>query len=86
MDPHFRRVVSYMRPSDYVYWASATAAFPSTLYLMEQFDPTRASKLALRSAMRLGLLLGAGGGFLLAYQRSSCEYKQRRRIELWIGE
>ena len=31
-DPHFSRVVRYMRPSDYAVWASATAAFPSALY------------------------------------------------------
>ena len=35
-DPHFKRVVSYFRPSDYVAWAGATAAFPSALYLMGQ--------------------------------------------------
>jgi hypothetical protein len=33
-DPHFKRVVSYFRPSDYVFWGGATAAFPSSLYLM----------------------------------------------------
>lgn len=33
-DPHFRRVVSYFRPSDYVAWASGAVAFPSALYLM----------------------------------------------------
>jgi hypothetical protein len=32
-DPHFSRVVRYMRPSDYAVWAGATAAFPSALYL-----------------------------------------------------
>jgi len=31
-DPHFSRVVRYMRPSDYAAWAGATAAFPSALY------------------------------------------------------
>lgn len=31
-DPHFSRVVRYMRPSDYTVWAGATAAFPSALY------------------------------------------------------
>lgn len=33
-DPHFKRVISYMRPSDYVAWGSATVGFPSALYLM----------------------------------------------------
>jgi hypothetical protein len=31
-DPHFSRVMRYMRPSDYAVWAGATAAFPSALY------------------------------------------------------
>ena len=31
-DPHFSRVVRYMRPSDYTVWAGATAAFPSAIY------------------------------------------------------
>lgn len=33
-DPHFRRVVRNFRPTDYVAWAGATAAFPSSIYLM----------------------------------------------------
>lgn len=40
-DPHFKRVVSYFRPSDYVAWASATAAFPSALYLMGPYSGSR---------------------------------------------
>lgn len=32
-DPHFSRVVRYLRPSDYVAWAGLTAGFPSALYL-----------------------------------------------------
>jgi hypothetical protein len=86
-DPHFNRVVRYMRPSDYAVWAGATAAFPSALYfwgklaylslihssklfLSEMADPTKAR---LRPALRLGGVFGFIGGFLLAYQRSSCE-------------
>lgn len=30
--------MSYFRPSDYVFWGGATAAFPSSLYLMGE-DP-----------------------------------------------
>jgi hypothetical protein len=41
---------------------------------MEQIDPTRPPRGGLRSALRLGTFLGACGGFLLAYQRSSCMY------------
>lgn len=31
-DPHFARVVRYMRPSDYAWWGALTAAFPGLLY------------------------------------------------------
>lgn len=30
-DPHFNRVVSYMRPTDYAAWAAGTAAAPAFL-------------------------------------------------------
>ena len=87
-DPHFSRVVRYMRPSDYAVWASGTAAFPSAIYFWgtwfafisraaltrnapsEMADPTKSR---LRPALRLGGVFGFIGGFLLAYQRSSCE-------------
>jgi hypothetical protein len=78
-----------MRPSDYAVWAGATAAFPSALYFWGMFyqptirayqltmlappemaDPTKSR---LRPALRLGGVFGFIGGFLLAYQRSSCE-------------
>jgi hypothetical protein len=38
-DPHFSRVVRYMRPSDYAVWGGATAAFPSALYFWGNSDP-----------------------------------------------
>jgi NADH-ubiquinone oxidoreductase complex I, 21 kDa subunit len=40
-DPHFNRVVRYMRPSDYAVWAGATAAFPSALYFWGKCMPFR---------------------------------------------
>ncbi|KAH9002182.1 NADH-ubiquinone oxidoreductase complex I, 21 kDa subunit-domain-containing protein [Lactarius deliciosus] len=70
-DPHFSRVVRYMRPSDYAVWAGATAAFPSALYFWEMADPTKSR---LRPALRLGGAFGFIGGFLLAYQRSSFRF------------
>ncbi|KAI0793927.1 NADH-ubiquinone oxidoreductase complex I, 21 kDa subunit-domain-containing protein [Fomes fomentarius] len=69
-DPHAGRVIRYMRPSDYAVWAGATGAFPTALYLWDKWDP---SNLKIRTQLRLGGLLGFVGGFLLAYQRSSCE-------------
>lgn len=73
VDPHFSRVVRSFRPSDYAAWAGATAAFPSGIYLMEMFDPTR-PKHGLRSALRISTFLGLCGGFLFAYQRSSFRF------------
>jgi hypothetical protein len=37
-DPHFTRVVRYMRPSDYAAWAAGTAAAPALLLGMGKFD------------------------------------------------
>lgn len=33
IDPHFTRVVSNFRSTDYAAWAAGTTAFPSALYL-----------------------------------------------------
>ncbi|WFD32493.1 hypothetical protein MSPP1_003541 [Malassezia sp. CBS 17886] len=73
MDPHFRRVVSYFRPSDYSAWAGTAAAFPGALWLLEKADPTRPRR-GMGTALRFAALLGAAGGFLLAYQRSSFRF------------
>lgn len=37
-DPHFSRVVRYMRPSDYAAWAAGTAAAPALLLGMGKVD------------------------------------------------
>lgn len=71
VDPHFRRVVQNFRQSDYMVWAAGTGIFPSALYFMESVDPTRPPRGGLRSALKLSIFLGACGGFLMAYQRSS---------------
>ncbi|OCF35775.1 hypothetical protein I317_05182 [Kwoniella heveanensis CBS 569] len=73
-DPHFSRVVRYMRPSDYVTWAGATAAGPGLLWAFEKADPTRSTKASLRSALRLTGWLGFCAGFMLAYQRSTARF------------
>ena len=87
-DPHASRVIRYFRASDYATWAAATAAFPSALYLWgtvvlsasQQSFLTSPAEMAdrsnarLRTSLRLGGLLGFVGGFLLAYQRSSCAF------------
>ncbi|WVW85285.1 hypothetical protein I302_107323 [Kwoniella bestiolae CBS 10118] len=73
-DPHFSRVIRYMRPSDYAVWAGATAAGPGLFWLYEKADPTQAAKASLRSALRLTGFLGFAAGFMLAYQNSSLRF------------
>jgi len=70
-DPHFNRVVRYMRPSDYAVWAGAAGAAPAALYAYERIDPSRHN---IRPALKMLTFLGAAGGFLLAYQRSSFRF------------
>ncbi|TFK39941.1 NADH-ubiquinone oxidoreductase complex I, 21 kDa subunit-domain-containing protein [Crucibulum laeve] len=86
-DPHASRVVRYFRPSDYAFWAGATAGFPSALYLWEMADPTR---LRLKTSLKLGGVLGFVGGFLFAYQRSSTRFwgwsENKREEEMDLEE
>lgn len=75
VDPHFNRVVSYFRASDYGAWAASTAAFPLSLIAWEKLDPAGGSfkkpgKVP-GGALRVASLLGFCGGFYLAYIRSS---------------
>jgi hypothetical protein len=70
-DPHFTRVVGYMRPSDYATWGGATALGPTIFYLWEMADRTR---MPLKPMLRMGGVLGFVGGFLMAYQRSSLRF------------
>jgi hypothetical protein len=70
-DPHFSRVLGYMRPNDYLLAGSAAAAGPVLLTMWDKVDPSKAAA-GIRSAVRLTGFLGLCGGFLLAYQNSSC--------------
>lgn len=74
VDPHLRRVVSYMRPSDYGAWAASAAFFPASLRIWQQLEPVEgAFKKPGRipgGTMRAATLLGVVGGFYLAYVRS----------------
>ncbi|KAK8005513.1 NADH-ubiquinone oxidoreductase 21 kDa subunit [Apiospora arundinis] len=70
-DPHFKRVVGYARPSDYVHGLTAAAAGPGMLYAMEKFAPSQVGRGGFAQAMRLTGVIGAIGGFLYYYQRST---------------
>ncbi|ODV63542.1 uncharacterized protein ASCRUDRAFT_67634 [Ascoidea rubescens DSM 1968] len=72
-DPSFRRVVTYMRPSDYGVWAAATAAFPAIFILMEKLEPANGVRFTKPSGsfLRISTFLGFGCGFLFAYSLST---------------
>ncbi|RUS14920.1 NADH-ubiquinone oxidoreductase complex I, 21 kDa subunit-domain-containing protein [Endogone sp. FLAS-F59071] len=72
-DPHFVRVVRYFRPSDYAAWVAGTAIAPGLLLGMEKMNPSGAAG-NIRSPLKLAAFLGAIGGFLYAYQRSSLRF------------
>ncbi|GAA5848873.1 hypothetical protein JCM8547_006373 [Rhodosporidiobolus lusitaniae] len=71
VDPHFSRVLSYMRPADLAVWGAAAGAAPAVIYGMELADPTKLGRAGLRPTLKLATWLGFCGGFLLAYQNSS---------------
>ncbi|KAL7422511.1 hypothetical protein Q5752_003159 [Cryptotrichosporon argae] len=72
-DPHFGRVMRYLRPSDYAAWAGIGAAGPALLYAFERYDPTR-PRHGLGPALRLTAFLSFFGGFFYAYQNSSFRF------------
>ncbi|KAG5438011.1 hypothetical protein PCANB_000358 [Pneumocystis canis] len=69
-DPHFFRVLRYARISDYLIFIAGTIGFPMSMFLLEKWSPSM-NKAGSTPGVRLGCILGACGGFLLAYQRSS---------------
>ena len=71
---HFKRVLRYARPSDYVHGTVAAAFGPGALLVMEKFAPSYVGKGGFAQAMRLGGFIGLAGGFLYFYQRSTRAY------------
>ena len=64
-------MVGYARPSDYAHGLVAAAFGPGALLFMEKFAPSHAGKGGFAPVMRLAGAVGAVGGFLYFYQRSS---------------
>ncbi|KAL2136540.1 hypothetical protein VTI74DRAFT_3085 [Chaetomium olivicolor] len=89
-DPHFKRVIRYARPSDYVAGAGAAAAGPGLLYAMEKFAPSQVGKGGFAQAMRLAGVIGVAGGFLYFYQRSILRFygmsENAREVEMDMRE
>ncbi|KAF9189992.1 hypothetical protein BGZ51_009054 [Haplosporangium sp. Z 767] len=72
-DPHFTRVVRYMRTSDYAAWGGLTVGGPAVLLAFERIRPAAGPK-GINFALGLGAALGFMGGFLYAYQKSSLRF------------
>ncbi|KAK7946292.1 uncharacterized protein PG986_010613 [Apiospora aurea] len=89
-DPHFKRVVGYARPSDYVHGVTAAIAGPGALYAMEKFAPSQVGRGGFAQAMRLTGVIGAIGGFLYYYQRSTMRFygmsENAREVEMDMRE
>lgn len=63
--------MKYARTSDYVAGGIAAAFGPAFLYTLERFAPSHVGKGGFPKAMRLAGAVGALGGFLYFYQRST---------------
>ncbi|KAI0886318.1 21 kDa subunit of NADH dehydrogenase [Annulohypoxylon maeteangense] len=89
-DPHFRRVVGYARPSDYIYGTVAAAGGPGLLLAMEKFAPSQVGRGGFVRALRLSGAIGLIGGFLYFYQRSSLRFygmsENAREVEMDMRE
>ncbi|KAJ1928489.1 hypothetical protein IWQ60_002007 [Tieghemiomyces parasiticus] len=73
-DPHFKRVVAYMRPSDYGVWAAIAASGPAIIWCLHTVMPGPGGPAMLRHVRRNAFYIGAFAGFLKAYQRSSLRF------------
>ncbi|KAK5169482.1 uncharacterized protein LTR77_005458 [Saxophila tyrrhenica] len=89
-DPHFKRVISYARPSDYLAGGACLAAGPSFMLWLEKVSPSEVSRPGFSSIMRLSGGVGLAAGFLLMYQRSTMRFygvsENRREIDMDMRE
>lgn len=62
-----------MRNEDYAKGAVLALVPPVGITLMEKISPSYAGRGAFAPILRLNVAIGLFGGFLLAFQQSSCE-------------
>ncbi|KAG0206583.1 hypothetical protein BGX28_002019 [Mortierella sp. GBA30] len=72
-DPHFSRVVRYMRGSDVAAWGGLTAGAPAVLLALERIRPAAGPK-GINVALGVATAMGFMGGFLYSYQKSSLRF------------
>ncbi|OCK83344.1 hypothetical protein K432DRAFT_347255 [Lepidopterella palustris CBS 459.81] len=89
-DPHFKRVVKYTRPVDWLYGAGFAALGPLTLLYWEKVSPSYVGKGGFAPIMRLCGTIGLGAGFFLVYSRSINRFygltENRREIDMDMRE
>ncbi|KAK4985363.1 hypothetical protein LTR66_008201 [Elasticomyces elasticus] len=89
-DPHFKRVIRYARPSDYVAGGAMTAFGPALMLWWERISPSHVGRGGFASVMRLSGALSVTAGFLFMYQRSIQRFygltENRREIEMDMRE
>merc|ERR1711967_120854 len=78
-DPHFRRVVSYARPSDYTSALGFSALIPGTMLFWERISPSEVGRNGFRQIMRLSTTLGLFSRFYLFSEN-------RREVEMDMRE
>lgn len=74
-DPHFSRVVGYMRPTDYLKWGLFAASGPSFLAGISWFSSGGKKVHVNPRFFRYSLMLGAIAGFLDRYAVSSLRFQ-----------
>ncbi|KAF9913909.1 hypothetical protein BX616_009349 [Lobosporangium transversale] len=72
-DPHFTRVIRYMRGSDLAAWGGLTVGGPAILLAFERIRPAAGPK-GVNFALGLATAMGFMGGFLFSYQKSSLRF------------
>ncbi|GJJ74210.1 hypothetical protein EMPS_06568 [Entomortierella parvispora] len=72
-DPHFTRVVRYMRGSDVAAWGGLTVGAPAILLALERVRPGAGPK-GINVALGIATAFGFMGGFLYSYQKSSLRF------------
>lgn len=73
-DPHFKRVVSYARGSDYGAGAALFCVPPGLMFYWERVSPSYVGKGGFAPIMRLQFVLGGIAGFIYFYQRSTLRF------------
>jgi len=89
-DPHIKRVLHYMRPSDYVAGTAIGLFGPSMMLLWERISPSHVGKGGFAPIMRLSGAIGVVAAFIYATERSTMRFygfrENQREIDMDMRE